>query len=334
VSRERKPTSAAFYCVADARYFLGAVGLVNSLRLHGHTEPIYLLDCGLTEPQRELLAREVELVRVKSETPPWLLKTIAPLSHPAEAMVLIDADMIVTRRLDELFARAREGRVVAVINDRDHFCPEWEALLELGPLRRIPYVSSGLVALDRERGERVLSLMARLQDRIDFDRSFWRRNEADYPFLYGDQDILNAILAAERVLAEGTLEALPHRYAPTPPFKRLRVRDAGRLACAYPDGLEPYVVHNFFRKPWLVPMRSNAYSRLLTRCLLGGDVALAPADGSVPLWLRRGPAAGAARAVVDIAIGAPDFLHRKLGSRPTSRAGWADARWREHRRAS
>ena len=53
---------AAFYCVSDERYFLGAVGLINSLRLVGHTEPIYLLDCGLTEAQRELLAAEVELV--------------------------------------------------------------------------------------------------------------------------------------------------------------------------------------------------------------------------------------------------------------------------------
>jgi hypothetical protein len=34
---------AAFYCVADERFFLGAVGLINSLRLVGHAEPIYLL---------------------------------------------------------------------------------------------------------------------------------------------------------------------------------------------------------------------------------------------------------------------------------------------------
>ena len=38
---------AAFYCVADERYFLGAVGMLNSLRLLGHAEPIYVLDCGV-----------------------------------------------------------------------------------------------------------------------------------------------------------------------------------------------------------------------------------------------------------------------------------------------
>ena len=29
-------TDAAFYCVADERYFLGAVAMINSLRLVGH----------------------------------------------------------------------------------------------------------------------------------------------------------------------------------------------------------------------------------------------------------------------------------------------------------
>src|SRR6266508_2253741 len=74
---------AGFYCVADRRYFLGAVGLVNSLRLVGHDEPIYLLDCGLTVEQRELLAPHVTLVAAPTEAPPWLLKTVAPLSRPA-----------------------------------------------------------------------------------------------------------------------------------------------------------------------------------------------------------------------------------------------------------
>ncbi len=58
---EHRP-AAAFYCVADERYFLGAVGLINSLRLVGHTEPIFLLDCGLTAAQRELLEPQATLL--------------------------------------------------------------------------------------------------------------------------------------------------------------------------------------------------------------------------------------------------------------------------------
>src|SRR5215207_7961449 len=46
----------AFYTVANARHFIGVVALLNSLRLAGHTEPIRLMDAGLTDEQRTLLA--------------------------------------------------------------------------------------------------------------------------------------------------------------------------------------------------------------------------------------------------------------------------------------
>jgi hypothetical protein len=319
---------AAFYCVSDARYFLGAVGLVNSLRLVGHSEPIYLLDCGLTDAQRELVAGEVTVVRDESETPPWLLKTIVPLRHPAEAMVLIDADMIVTRRLDEPIERARAGRVVAVENDRDRFVPEWGELLGLGRLRRQPYVSSGLVCVGRELGTRILSLMDRLQERVDFDRTFWRRNEPEYPFLYGDQDVLNAIVSSPEVEPD-RLVALAHRLAPTPPFRRLRVVDEERMACRYADGggEEPYLLHNFYRKPWLVPMRTNPYSRLLARALSGDGTPLRPPTSSMPIWLRPGPVGAAARLGLDAALSLPSYAYRKLHPEPGGHRGWADARW-------
>ena len=100
-------SDTAFYCVADSRYFLGAVGMVNSLRVHGHSDPVYVLDCGLDPDQRDLLAPHATLVPAPSEAPPWLLKTVAPLRHPAEVMVLIDADMIATRSLSELIDRPR-----------------------------------------------------------------------------------------------------------------------------------------------------------------------------------------------------------------------------------
>jgi hypothetical protein len=317
---------AAFYCVTDQRYFLGAVGLINSLRLVGHAEPIHVLDCGLDRRQRELLAPHVTLTTVESDTPPWLLKTVAPLRHPAEVMVLIDADMIVTRPLDELIERAAAGEVLAVENDTDRFVPEWGELLGLGPVRRQTYVSSGLVLMSGSRGAEMLTLMDRLQDRIDFDRSFWRGNVADYPFLYGDQDVLNAILAT-CVPATQTV-TLPHRLAPTPPYGRLRAQDPATLRCAYPDGTEPYVLHNFYRKPWLVPMRSSIYSRLLTRLWLSHDVPIQLPRSAVPLRMRTGRAAAAARLAVDVLVGVPSYLHHRLSARPRGKRGWADARWR------
>ncbi len=58
---------AAFYCVSSAEYFLGAVAMINSLRLNGHREPIYLLDAGLSDDQRALLAAEVTIVKAPEE---------------------------------------------------------------------------------------------------------------------------------------------------------------------------------------------------------------------------------------------------------------------------
>ena len=134
--------SAAFYCVADSRYFLGAVGLVNSLRLVGHREPIYLLDCGLDDEQRRLLEPEVTLVGAPEHAPPTLLKTIVPFAHPADVMVLIDTDLIVTRRLEEPIAEPARGGVVAFRNDTERHVPEWGELLDLGRCERSPTSAS------------------------------------------------------------------------------------------------------------------------------------------------------------------------------------------------
>jgi hypothetical protein len=318
---------AAFYCVTDSRYFLGAVAMANSLRLLGHREPLYVLDCGLTAHQRELLAPHATLLPAPSDAPPWLLKTVAPLRHPAEVMVLIDADIIVTRSLSELIERAAGPRVIAIENDTDRFVPEWGELLGLGEVRRQPYVSSGLVLLGEPLGHDVLTLMGQLQDRVDFDRSFWRGNDRDYPFLYGDQDVLNAILAS-RVERE-RMVTLENRLAPNPPYQGVRVLDRATLRCAHRDGTEPYALHNFYRKPWLVRTRSNPYSRLLTRVVLGPDVTLGLDPSELPLRLRTGVGARVARLAVDVVIGVPAYVHRRVSPGPRGSKGWADPRWAE-----
>ena len=69
-------------------------------------------------------------------------------------MVLIDTDMIATRSLAELIDERRGGRVVAFRNDSDRFVPEWGELLDLGPVRRQPYVSFALVASAAGSGPR------------------------------------------------------------------------------------------------------------------------------------------------------------------------------------
>jgi hypothetical protein len=280
-------TSAAFFCVADSRYFLGAVGMLNSLRLVGHREPVFVLDCGLTAQQRDLLAPHATLVAAPDDAPPYLLKTVAPLRHPAEVTVLIDTDMIVTRPLTELIRTAAGGQVVGFRNNTNRFFPEWGELLDLGAVQSRPYVSVSLVILGGALGSEVLRLLDDRQRRVDFDRTLYGRNDADYPFLYPEQDVLNAILAS-RAEAD-PLVAVDERFEVVPPFTGVEVLDSQTLRCAFSDRAEPYVLHHFMgRKPWLHATEPGVYSELLSRLLVAGDVEVKVPERMVPLRLRAG----------------------------------------------
>src|SRR5262245_53385185 len=94
----------AFYCVCDEKHFFGLVALVNSLRLQGHDDTVYVLECGLGRWQRVVLAqdREVAVFEVGGATHPMLLKTVLPLARPAHTMILVDVDVIFTGRVDSL----------------------------------------------------------------------------------------------------------------------------------------------------------------------------------------------------------------------------------------
>jgi hypothetical protein len=281
----RTDTSSAFYTVADSGYFVGLVALINSVRLVGHHEPIYVTDCGLSESQRRRLADHVTLVKGPAVAP-HLAKTVAPLAHAADIMVLIDADMIVTRPLAELLDKAHSGKVVA-FTDRiaDRFDERWSELLGLGYVRRQPYVNSGLIVAERAIGETALEQVAAGCAQVDMEQTLIANGPSDYPFFYPDQDILNAVLGTFR---PEQVEILDHRLAPVPPFLGLRVVDETTLRCTYEDGLEPYVLHHVLEKPWSSLTRWNIYSLLLARLLLEPDVPLTLAPREVPLRLRRG----------------------------------------------
>ena len=236
--------------------------MVNSLRLVGHDEPVYLLDCGLSRAAaRAARARTSSSSQPRAAPRRGCSKTVAPLAHPAEVMVLIDADMIVTRPLDELIERAREGEVVAVEHGGDRFCPEWGELLGLGPVRRGPYCLLGLRASPAARSAtEVLRLMDDRQRPRRLRPHLW--SPATTPttrFSLLDQDVLNAILAAS-VEAE-RIVVLDRRLAPTPPFGGLRVVDE-RDAALRLRGRRRAVssIHHFATKPWLEP---TPHGRLL-----------------------------------------------------------------------
>lgn len=299
---------AAFYCVSSGEYFPGAVGLINSLRLAGHTEPILLLDCGLNERQRAAVAGEVTVVPAPPGSQPFRLKPHLPLSRPAEVTVLIDTDVVVTRSLAPLIERAAAGAVVAFRDHAERFVPEWGDLLGLGDLRPAPYLCSAVVALAREPGAGVLEAVADRDSIVDYDRSYFGRHDDDYPLLYADQDVLNAVLAGR--VDPGSVVALEHRLAPMPPFEGLRLIDATALRCAFDDGTEPYVVHHSLSpKPWMQRTPGGVYTALLRRLVLGPDLPVRLPASEVPSPLRRG--------------GRLAGLRRRLGAR---RVPWAGPR--------
>jgi hypothetical protein len=211
--------------------------------------------------------------------------------------------MIVTRPLTELIEEARGGRVVAFRTDIDRFVPEWGELLGLGQARWRPYVTSGLVFLGAPVGTEVLALMEELRVRVDFDSTLWRKNVGEYPFLYADQDVLNAILSTR--VPPDRVVALDHRLHAATPFDEgeLRGLDEASLRCVYADGTEPYVLHHVLpAKPWLRPIYHGLYSRLLRRLLIGSDVAVRVPRGLIPLRMRTGCLARAERARVGAGV--------------------------------
>ena len=281
--------STAFYVAADARHFPGLVGLINSLRLVGHDEAIYVGDAGLTESQRQRLDNHVTLVPTGAEASPHLAKAVAPLAHPAEVMVLVDADVIVTRSLRDLIQVASPGRVVVFTDDVAHrFDDRWPGLLGLGQLRRQPYVNSGVVVAERALGTTLLTQVSAGCAKIDVGLTAFAGGASEYPFYYLDQDVLNPVLAT---FDSDLVEILEHRLAPFPPFRGLRLLDKTVLRCAYEDGVEPYALHHVQAKPWLAPTHWNVYSQLLGRLLLQPDVALQLGRDEVPLRFRAGTAA-------------------------------------------
>ena len=205
---------------------------------------------------------------------------------------------------------------MAFRNDRERYFAEWGELLGLGPVRADPYLTSSAVVLGRDAGERLLPLIDELQAGIDRERTWVGGGARFDPLYYLDQDVLNAV--AHSRLATEQVVALDARLAPIPPFAGVRLLEA-QAPVRVPRRRRPYLLHHASRKPWLVRMRSNVYSRLLTRLLLAPDVALRLDPGELPLVLRTGSAAGAARLVTDLLMTVPARCGGCGGARPRAR---------------
>lgn len=274
--------------------------MVNSLRLLGHAEPIFVLDAGLTEWQRVLLATQATIVDPPENATPFALKTIAPLAHPAEVMTLIDADVVVVQPLGELIEKVRGGLVAGVRHGQERFFDEWSEVAGR-PATERPYVSSSLVFLGGEPGAVLIREMDRIQPGIDLSRTPYETGAPEleavgatesaigrsHPFYLADQDVLNAVIAT--TVAPDGLLVLDRRAEAIMPFSGLTVIDVQRLRCAYEDGSSPLTIHHYLPiKPWLRTTSRGPYTQLLIRLLGGDDVAIKVPRGRVPLPVRSG----------------------------------------------
>ena len=315
--------TTAFYCVTGRDFFPGAVALLNSLRLNGHDEPLHVLDHGLEPDQRERLAAHATVLPAPpGDAPPSLLKLVLPRERPADVVAILDTDLIATRPLRPLLDAAAAGALVAFENDSHRHFPEWGELLDLGEVRPGPYLTTSAIFAAAPLAGRVLSLVDERQRAVDRDRTWVAGGDPSDPLYFLDQDVFNAVVHSR--LEPGVLHAIEARLAPIPPFAGVRISDRRTLRCAYREGAEPYFLHHAFRKPWLVPIRANPYSRLLTRLLLADDVPLRLEPGELPPRLRGGVAGTASRIAVDARL-TPRGAIRRLRRRPARVTAWPES---------
>jgi hypothetical protein len=284
-----------FFTIADADYYLGLVALVNSLRFHGHTDPITVLDLGLTEAQRSEISAECDLVRLPPGAPdnPWLLHPLVCQTRLAKTTVYIDSDIIVTSPLDEILATAGRG-AICVFADylEDRWSAAWEEIFGLGvPPRRQPYVNAGFLAFSTDHFPSFLERWTECCKRITHDAGVASDVDLASPTGLASQDALNALLMSEvgaervsvqpsRTLAQGAWQ-----------LAKTRVVDGKLLDCQR-DGVSTMLLHSWGNpKPWQAAagpdLRRTAYLLCLRRLLNGDDVAVRSSQPRVR-WLAAG----------------------------------------------
>jgi hypothetical protein len=314
----RVGSDAAYYTVADARFFPGVVALLNSVRLLGDSAPWVVVDCGLTPSQRTRLEPHATLVPMYKGLHPVLQKATGPLARPAETMVIIDADILVTRPLAPLFAEARNGSIVGFEDRyfRARTFTEWSSF-GLGEPRKRSYVNCGLLILSAATADELLPVFVELQEKLDASLTHFggapKDSEESNPYYFADQDVLNALFSTR---FDDRMVRLEHRLAPVPPFPGLDVVEGDRFECRYDDGAQPYALHHILRKPWLAALPPSPYSELFRKVVTNPAAPLRLGIRDVPPRLTDGRVAQLDRWRVSVWLYLQSRTRGKLGLRP------------------
>jgi hypothetical protein len=315
----RRGVSVSVYTVANARFYPGLVALVSSLRVQGHRGPIVVVDTGLTPSQIESLTDTTIIAATPDRSAHYAYaKPFGPMERPDDVMLLVDADMLCVRPLDDIVDLARSGSIVAIEDIgrpglTERTWRQWAEHLQLGTLEPRTYVNGGFLALPRDLGVAFFAEFVECVARVDPSETHVGATEVDFdrPFFILDQDIFNALLASSKFAPSAV--TLPYGCAPHAPFRGVRID--GELTCVSGDGVRPYLLHHALQKPWLEPLPTNAYTELMVTCL-HHPAAPAVNDRELPRFLRAGRAARAARMLRSTRGRARAHLRGRLGLRP------------------
>ena len=302
------PEDISFYTITDQRFFVGTVGMINSLRLMGHEERVVVLDRGLSEHQRSLLEPECELVNLVGIQPTnaTLFKPYANLLHPRGIAVIIDSDLLLTRPLGEVLESAESGMVCACADpESGRWFSEWERIFGLSePPRNQTYVNAGFLAFSTEHWPQLLPYWWDSCKQIWSCPTIYEGAIWESPTSQADQDALNAILMSE--IPAAFLNVLPRETQPVMEMlnDQVEVLDADRLRC-FLHGQPVTLVHVTGKtKPWELRgwrwIGRHPYPTLLRRLLIRHDVRIQVADQNVPIWLRKGKTGEASMRVLSL----------------------------------
>jgi hypothetical protein len=286
--------------------------MINSLRLSGNRGEVVVVDGGMTPLQRAQLAGVATIVDPPSEvagTHALAVKPSVYLLEPKGVVVLVDSDMIVTRKLDDLVDRALDGQIVVFPDHRskhDRWFAEWKELFELAaePRRQV-YVNAGLVALSVERWPEFLQRWYRATRRIPPERIQQDPSDAAWA---ADQDALNAILMSE-VAAEDLWIGPSWESVHPDGLREVEIVDERTLECRY-EGKQTTVLHfSLYPKPWSPNgwrriTRDNAFVKLMPRVLFGPDLAIRTDEKKLPFWARAGAGAKTASSALGATVSA------------------------------
>jgi hypothetical protein len=283
-----------FVTSADSRFFVGAVGMLNSLRLSGNEQgTAFVIDVGLRPEQRERLSRAAQVLNLPPALQglhPLFAKLTADVFWSDGVVVLLDSDMIITSSLDALVEQAAAGKI-AVHPDheitRDRQFPEMSTVFELrAPLRAQRTVNTAPLALSLDRWPSFFDRWRRACERLPAD---WP-SRGFAPFGLADQDALNALLMSE-VPAEAIWVAPESSTVHADELCAVEILDQPSLACRH-RGTTPILLHYGLSPKawewsgWRRVRACDVYIRLLRWLLFAPDAQIRARPNEVPIWLR------------------------------------------------